>query len=104
MSGEEKSRELKRRKVKRGTKNLLTAEQVAARYGLTAQWAYHCKELVRVKIGKYVLFPLAELERVEKMDRDKKTGAKTAPLDWCKQVEDEKRKKSFEDSHDFWIT
>ncbi len=94
MSEEKGSgREEKRGPVKRGTKDMLTPQQLADRYGLSVQWAYHCPELkaIRKKIGKYIFYPLAEVERVEKMDRDKATGAKTVPLDEFRQYQERKK-------------
>lgn len=78
---------------KRGTKDMLTADQVAARYGMSVQWVYHCPEMVAIrrKVGKYCFYALADLERVEKMDRDKPTGAKTVPLDVFRQRQERNR-------------
>ena len=75
------------RKGKRGTPDMLTPDQVAARYGMSVQWVYHCPEMIAIrrKVGKYCFYSLADLERVEKMDRDKPTGAKTVPLEEFKK-------------------
>jgi len=73
-------------------KRFLNAKQVAARYGMTTQWVYSCPEMkaIRRRIGKYLFYAEADLEVLEKTDRDKATGGKTAPLDWCRKVETEK--------------
>lgn len=44
---------------------LLTAEEVAKRYGRPVQWVYRCKMLPKRKAGKFVYFRVDDLERFE---------------------------------------
>ena len=66
-----------------GSDRLLKPREVAARYGMSLQWVYHCPELkaIRRRVGKYLFYRLSDLEKLETMDRDKATGGKTMPLD-----------------------
>lgn len=79
-----------------GGKKFLTAKEVAARYGMSLFWVYHCPEMqeIRRKIGKrHVVWAIEDLEVLERTDRDKATGGKTLPLDRARQTAIEEAEK-----------
>lgn len=51
----------------------LNAKQVAQRYGVSRQWAYHSPDIahLRVKLGKSVRWKLADLEAFEAENKER---------------------------------
>ena len=75
----------------------LNAKQVAQRYGMSVQWCYHCPEMqaIRRRIGKRrLVWAVADLETLERTDRDKAVGGKTMPLDWARELQRRKAEKN----------
>lgn len=51
----------------------LNAKQIAARYGVSRQWAYHSPDIAHliVRIGKRVLWKLEDLEALEAESKER---------------------------------
>ena len=51
----------------------LNAKQVAQRYGVSRQWAYHSPDIahLRIKLGKSVRWKLTDLETFEAENRER---------------------------------
>ncbi len=55
---------------------LLTAEQVAARYAHSLDWVYHCPQLIkiRIKIGKCLRWRESDLRNLENSQGERRRG------------------------------